>query len=132
MTVRLVCYHFISPKYLSCHAYGYGSLGELQPNCTDSEIMLSQSLGYAVRFRHFDGTLPPYLSSSLCTYQPSRSLHSLTERLLKIAKTNLKTFGERSFDYTAPTVWNSLPANLRASPSLPTFKKCISSAKPSD
>ena len=30
-------------------------------------------------FRHFDDTLPPYLSSSLCTYQPS-------ERLLKIFK----------------------------------------------
>ena len=35
-------------------------------------------------FRPFDGTLPPYLSSSLCTYQPSRSLCSSTERLLKI------------------------------------------------
>ena len=33
------------------------------------------------------------------------------------AVTNLKTFGERSFGYIAPTVWNSLPANLRASPS---------------
>ena len=29
-------------------------------------------------FRHFDVTLPPYLSSSLCTYQPSRSLRSST------------------------------------------------------
>ena len=72
-------------------------------------------------FRHFDGTLPPYLSS-LCTYQTSRTLRSSTERLLKIPKTNLKTFGERSFGYIAPTVWNSLPADLRASPSLPTFK----------
>ena len=73
-------------------------------------------------FHHFDGTLPPYLSSSLCTYQPSRSLRSSTERLLKIQKTNLKTFGERSFGYIARTVWKSLPADLRASPSLPTFK----------
>ena len=73
-------------------------------------------------FRHFDGTLPPYLSSSLCTYQPSRSLRSSTERLLKITKTNLKTFGGRSFDYIAPTVWNSLLADLRASPSLQGFK----------
>ena len=73
-------------------------------------------------FRHFDGTLPPYLSSSFCTYQPSRSFRSSTERLLKIPKSYLKTFGERSFGYIAPTVWNSLPADLRASPSLPTFK----------
>ena len=72
-------------------------------------------------FHHFDGTLPPNLSSSLCTYQPSRSLRSSTERLLKIPKTNLKTFGEHSFSYIAPIVWNSLPADLRA-PSLPTFK----------
>ena len=69
-------------------------------------------------FRHFDGTLPPYLSSSLCTYQPSRSLPSSTERLLKIPKTNLKIFGARSFGYIAPTMWNSLPADLRASTSL--------------
>ena len=55
-------------------------------------------------FHHFDGTLPPYLSSSLCTYQPSRSHRSSTERLLKIPKTNPKTFGERSFGYTVPTV----------------------------
>ena len=73
-------------------------------------------------FRHFDGTLPPYLSSSLCTNQPPRSFRSSTERLLNIPKINLKTFGERSFGYIASTVWNSLPADLRASPSLPTFK----------
>ena len=52
-------------------------------------------------FSHFDPTLPPYLSSSLCTDQPSRSLRSSTERLLKIPKTNLKTFGEHSFGYIA-------------------------------
>ena len=33
-----------------------------------------------------------------------------------------KTFGERSYGYIASTVWNSLPADLRASPSLPAFK----------
>ena len=65
-------------------------------------------------FRHFDGTLPPYLSSSLCTYQPPCSLRSSTERLLKIPKTNLKNYGERSFGYIAPTAWNSMPADLRA------------------
>ena len=72
---------------------------------------------YMLAFRHFDGTLPPYLSSFLCRYQPPRSLRS--ERLFKIPKTNFKTFGERSFGYIAPTVWNSLPADLRASPCLP-------------
>ena len=45
-------------------------------------------------YRHFDGSLPPYhLSSSLCTYEPSRSLRSSNEKLLKIPKRNLKSFG---------------------------------------
>ena len=70
-------------------------------------------------FRHFDGTLLPYT----CLLPSAHINHrSSTERLLNIPKTNLKTFGERSFCYIAPTVWNSLPADLRASPSLPTFK----------
>ena len=73
-------------------------------------------------FRHIDGALLPYLSSSLCTYHPSRSRHSSTERLLKIPKTNLKIFDECSSGYIALTVWNALPADLRASPCLPTVK----------
>ena len=36
--------------------------------------------------RHFEGSLPPYPSSSHCTYEPSRSLRSSKEKLLKIPK----------------------------------------------
>ena len=63
-------------------------------------------------YRHFDGTLPPYLSSTLKTYQPSRSLRLNDEKLLKVPRMNLKSFGYRSFSYQAPTVWNSLPSGL--------------------
>ena len=73
-------------------------------------------------YRHFEGSLPPYLSSSLCTYEPSRSLRSSKEKLLKIPKRNLKSFGERSFSFMAPSVWNSLPADLRNLPTLSQFK----------
>ena len=73
-------------------------------------------------YRHFEGSLPPYLSSSLCTYEPSRSLRSSNEKLLKIPKRNLKSFGQRSFSFTAPSVWNSLPATLRNVPTLSQFK----------
>ena len=55
------------------------------------------------------------LSTGVCSMSVKGDvLRSPTERLLKIPKTNLKTFGERSFGYSAPTVWNSLPADLRA------------------
>ena len=33
-------------------------------------------------YRHFDGTLPSYLSASLCTYQTSRTLQSSSSNLL--------------------------------------------------
>ena len=74
---------------------------------------------------HFDSALLSYLSSSVCTYQPSHSCLSSTEQLLKIPKTDLKTFGGSFFSYSTPTVWNSLPADLKASPSFQTFKAKI-------
>ena len=73
-------------------------------------------------YRHFQGTLPAYLSDALCTYEPSRSLRSSNEKLLKITKYNLKTAGGRSFGSIAPRLWNSLPVDLRESDTLAGFK----------
>ena len=76
-------------------------------------------------FKFFDGTLPGYLSSSLQTYHPTRSLRSGQERLLTlppIANIRTKSFGERSFSYQAPSVWNSLPPSIRNAPSISAFK----------
>ena len=39
-------------------------------------------------------------------------------KLLKIPKQNLKSFGERSFSFMAPSLRNSLPADLRNLPPL--------------
>ena len=47
-------------------------------------------------------------------HQPQRTLRSSTEKLLKIPKCNLKSAGERSFMFTAPSIWNSLPSTLRS------------------
>ena len=44
-------------------------------------------------YRHFQGSLPPYLSSSLRSYEPSRSLRSSKEKLLKIPRGNLNLSG---------------------------------------
>ena len=61
-------------------------------------------------FRHFDGSLPQYLSSRLDIYQPSRSLRSSNDRLLRVPRC-----------YQGPVVWNSLPTDLKLSSSL-SFK----------
>ena len=73
-------------------------------------------------FRRFENTLPPYLSSLLNIYQPSRSLRSSSEKLLSVPKVRSKTFGQRSFQYQAPLIWNSLPTEIRDCKSLPSFK----------
>ena len=73
-------------------------------------------------YHHFDGSLAPCLSSFLCTYEPSRTLRSSNEKLLKIPKRNLKSFGQRSFSFMAPSLWNSLPATLRNVPTMSQFK----------
>ena len=73
-------------------------------------------------FRHFDNTLPAYLSQSLFTYQTSRTLRSSSEKLLKVPRTNLKTAGDRAFSSAASKVWNSLPQTLRNTETLGLFK----------
>ena len=53
-------------------------------------------------------------------HQPSRSLGSSREKLLKIPKASLKTFDQ--FSFLVPRVWNSLPADQRNAVSLACFR----------
>ena len=60
---------------------------------------------------------PPYLSELLHTYQPSRTLRSSSEKLLKVPKTSLKSAGKGSFHFQAAKIRNSLPRTVHNSPS---------------
>ena len=73
-------------------------------------------------YRFFDGSLPGYASRTLYAYEPTRNLRSSCETLLKVPKHCTKTFGERSFSFLAPSVWNSLPSDLNHSSTPPLFK----------
>ena len=73
-------------------------------------------------YRHFDKTLPSYLSSSLTTYKPSRPLRSASQKILDPPTMNMKTVGERSFSFMAPSIWNDLPTSIRNTPTLTAFK----------
>ena len=75
-------------------------------------------------FRCLNGSAPTYLSDLLELYVPSRQLRSSSDKTkLKVYTPKFKTFGERSFVYLAPKVWNSLPRNLRESQNVSVFKK---------
>ena len=65
---------------------------------------------------------PTYLSALLTPYQPHRSLRPVSQNLLPVPRCN-SSFGQRSFSYSAPTIWNGLPLAVRQSPSLHSFKR---------
>ena len=76
----------------------------------------------SLAFRGFNDSLPKYLSDKLKKYEPARDLRSASENLFDPPRVSLKTYGERSFHFAAPKIWNSLPQNLRDISSLPLFK----------
>ena len=65
--------------------------------------------------------MPSFLTNLLSLYTPTRSLRSENLIKLHIPITNGK-FGDRSFSVMAPKLWNSLPYQIRHSPTLDTFK----------
>ena len=62
----------------------------------------------------FSDTAPVYLSDLLRVYSPLRQFRSsFDSRTLRIPHIQTKTFGHRSFSNAAPSVWNSLPHDIR-------------------
>ena len=74
-------------------------------------------------FKSLNDTSPSYIKELTLPYAPSRTLRSSSTRLLVTPRVSLKTYGERAFSYSGPTVWNSLPENIRFVTSLDKFKK---------
>ena len=67
---------------------------------------------------------PCYITDLICIKEHERQLRSSNDiTQLKIPNMKLKTFGERSFYYTAPKLWNSIPHQIREVSCLDTFKK---------
>ena len=77
-------------------------------------------------FNSISGTAPQYLSSLLQPCTPARQLRSAFDtRIFVNPRVNTKTFGERSFSYAGPSVWNNLPQSLRHSDSASSFKAAL-------
>ena len=73
-------------------------------------------------FRSLDSTSPSYILDLLTPYTPSRALRSQDSKLISVPRSNLRTYGDRAFTYSGPTVWNSLPLSLRTAKSFNIFK----------
>ena len=74
----------------------------------------------------FHGQVPHYISAILHTKEHARILRSSNDKLvLEKPKTNLITYGDRSFAYYGPCVWNSLPLEMREIQDKLNFKRVL-------
>ena len=73
--------------------------------------------------------MPTYLSSLLEQYRPTRSLCSSLD-ILSVARSRTKTASCR-FSIAASSVWNSLPATIRAASSVRSFESLLKTPVPS-
>ena len=64
-------------------------------------------------FNTRNNSAPLYLTCLVYDYVPGRSLRSNQSNLLTVPSCKLH-FGTRSFRVAAPTIWNFLPADIRA------------------
>ena len=78
-----------------------------------------------IAYRVLHGLAPPYLEDlvRLADLPGRRRLRSSTTMSLHVPAHRLSTSGRRSFSVAAPTTWNSLPADVQSSPSLPLFRQ---------
>lgn len=75
-----------------------------------------------ITYKILSGDGPDYLQELLIPLRHRRSLRSSGKNLLQIPKFKLKSGGQRSFSFAAPTIWNSLPDEIK-SMNLTAFKK---------
>ena len=75
-------------------------------------------------FKCINNMAPQYLQTLIQIYVPRRSLRSSNDNsvLIKPAM-KYKSYGERSFSFYAPFIWNSLPFELRNCDNINIFKK---------
>ena len=71
------------------------------------------------------GVAPQYLSSLLKIYVPSRSLRSQSSLSLVVPPIKTVTYGEASFSWAAPTIWNSLPHRIKDATSYASFRSLL-------
>ena len=68
---------------------------------------------------------PVYLREMLQVYSPDRTLRSQNIQLLVVRKMRTISYGNRYFNYAAPSLWNTLPADIRESKTMETLIKCL-------
>jgi hypothetical protein len=88
-------------------------------------LPVAQRIHYKIlllTFKALNGLAPAYLQERLQTQsdRPRRTQH---QHLLRVPRARCRSFGERAFSHAAPTLWNTLPPNMRDVTCVTAFKK---------
>ena len=74
-------------------------------------------------YKAINGLSQSYISSLHSFCSSSYSLRSYSNKFLQVPRSKLKSYGDRRFSIAGPKLWNSIPASLRNTDSLNSFKK---------
>ena len=79
-------------------------------------------------YKCLHGVAPQYLAE-LCVpiadVAERRQFRSASRGLLNFPRYNMTNYGRRAFSFAGPYAWNSLPENVRQSPSAATIKRSL-------
>ena len=78
-----------------------------------------------ITYRAINLSGPSYLSDLISIYTPTRSLRSSADTLTLTPPPTNRSFGERSFSFAAPSIWNNLPLSIRSSNSDSSFRSSL-------
>ena len=68
---------------------------------------------------------PSYLDNLIHFSKSTYNLRSASSNILQQPRSSYKHYGDRTFSYAAPRLWNSFPENIRESVSVEAYKKHI-------
>ena len=115
----------IAARIPTC-SYRFDSISTIL--CELHWLKIEQRIDYKVlllTFKCLNGLAHSYLSELLTLYQPTRNLRSSSANLLVVPHVKTTTFGQRSFSYAAPYLWNKLPNHMKEVTTISAFKTCI-------
>ena len=77
-----------------------------------------------ITWKAVNKTTPDYISNLLESHVPSRSLRSSNSMNLRVTRSRTR-YGDRSFQQSAPKLWNTLPIGIRKQQSFHLFKRAL-------
>ena len=78
-------------------------------------------------YKRVKGLAPEYLCDLVKPYVKTFNSRSNSKCLFEVPRSNLKTYGAKSFSFAAATEWNSIPLEIRQAETVEVFKQKVKS-----